>query len=422
VNFPIRQLPTIQNWSCHQCGNCCREYYVSVTDEEKQRIEQQGWAARPEFQGTPLFAWYAGPPWRKEYRLTHRADGSCIFLDERGLCRIHGEFGEPAKPIACQLYPYMLVPAGNEMRVSVRFSCPSVVKNLGRPVAEQGDAIRRYAKELIPRAARPPKPPPVWRNRFLEWPDLMQVIETFERMVAGAGVDLPRRMIQAVALARLLAETRFDNVQGRKLRDLLDILGEAATSACPPDLNTVGDCTPWSLKLFRLIVAQCARKDLSPHLRQGLRGRWGLFRAALSFSRGRGPIPRLQPIFGDVTFESVEQPFGEFPPDAAAILERYYRIKLTGLQFFGAAFYRVSLVEGFYGLALTLPTIVWIARWLAAGAGRQTLSTDDVCLALTVVDHQWGFAQVLGFRYSRSRVRLLASQGQIERLITRYWR
>jgi len=422
VNFPIRQLPTIQNWSCHQCGNCCREYYVTVTDEEKRRIEQQGWSARPEFAGTALFAWYAGPPWRKEYRLTHRADGACIFLDEHGLCRIHAEFGEPAKPIACQLYPYMLVPAGNELRVSVRFSCPSAVKNLGRPVADQGEVIRGYAKQLVPAGARPRKPSPVWRNRFLDWPDLLQVVATIERMITGAGTDLPRRMIQAVSFARLLQEARFDNVQGKKLRDLLDILSEAADSACPPHLTAVGDCTPWSLKLFRLIVAQCARKDLSPHLRRGLRGRWGLLLAALSFSRGRGPVPRLQPIFGDVTFDAVERPFGEVPHDAAAILERYYHIKLAGLQFFGAAFYRVSLLEGFYGLALTLPTILWIARWLAAGAGRQALSTNDVCTALTVVDHQWGFAQVFGFGYARGRVRLLASQSQIERLIARYWR
>ena len=156
--FPIRQLPVIQNWSCHQCGNCCREYYVTVTEEEKRRIEQQGWIGRPEFQGITLFAHY-GPFWRREHRLTHRADGSCIFLDERGLCRIHGEFGEQAKPIACQLYPYMFVPAGNELRVSVRFSCPSAVRNLGRPVVEQIDAVRRYARTLVPPDARPPTIP-----------------------------------------------------------------------------------------------------------------------------------------------------------------------------------------------------------------------------------------------------------------------
>ena len=49
MSYPIRQLPVIQNWSYHQCGNCCREYFVTVTDEEVRRIEQQGWSERPEF-------------------------------------------------------------------------------------------------------------------------------------------------------------------------------------------------------------------------------------------------------------------------------------------------------------------------------------------------------------------------------------
>jgi lysine-N-methylase len=155
-------------------------------------------------------------------------------------------------------------------------------------------------------------------------------------------------------------------------------------------------------------------------LRGGIRGRWGLFQAAVRFARGRHTIPRLQPHFGAVNFETIEHSFGALPDEAAAILERYYRIKLSGLQFFGGSFYHTPLIEGFYSLSLTFPAILWIARWLAATAGRDKLVTDDVVAALTVVDHQWGFAHAFGLTYSRWRVRLLASQGQIERLILRY--
>jgi lysine-N-methylase len=421
MNFPIRQLPVIQNWSCHQCGNCCREYFVEVTDEEKKRIEGQGWEKTREFQGQPLFA-PLGPPWRREYRLEHRADGSCVFLDERGLCRIHAKFGERAKPIACLLYPYMLVPAGNELRVSVRFSCPSAVKNLGRPVREQKDEIRSYAQQLIPQNARPPKPPPLRPGQVVEWPQLLAVVDALERIITEQGTDLARRLIRATSFVRLLEQARVTRLDTGDFRELLNILAAASSAEAPEDVSISQDCAAWALKLFRLIVAQCARKDLSPHLRRGLRGRWGLFKAALRFSRGRGQIPRLQPIFGDVDFATVEKPFGELPPDAATILERYYRIKLSGIQFFGSPFYDAPLIEGFYSLVLTFPTIVWIARWLAAGTGRTTLTIDDVVNALTVVDHQWGFSAVFGFGYARRRVRLLASQGMIEPLITRYCR
>lgn len=392
---------------------------MEVTQEEKERIEAQGWSNRPEFQGQPLFA-PLGTLWRREYRLAHREDGSCVFLDERGLCRIHAEFGERAKPMACLIYPYMLVPAGKELRVSVRFSCPSAVKNLGRPVREQADEIRSYAKELIPANARPPKPPLLRPGQVVDWPELLEVADTLEQIIAEPGTELARRLIRATTFVRLLEQAQVARLRRSDFRELLIILTSASSLEAPGGLTISQDCPDWSLKLFRLMVAQCARKDLSPHLRRGLRGRWELFKAAMRFSRGRGQIPRLQPIFGDVDFASVEKPFGELPPDAASILERYYRIKLSGIQFFGSPFYHVPLIEGFYGLALTLPAILWIARWLAAGAERNTLSTDDVCTALTVVDHQWGFAGVFGFNYARQRVRLLASHGQIERLISRY--
>jgi signal transduction histidine kinase len=40
MGLPIRHLPVLQNWDCHVCGTCCKEYQVSVTDEERRRIER----------------------------------------------------------------------------------------------------------------------------------------------------------------------------------------------------------------------------------------------------------------------------------------------------------------------------------------------------------------------------------------------
>jgi len=36
--WPVRHLPVVQNWDCHGCGECCREYEVHVTDAERQRL------------------------------------------------------------------------------------------------------------------------------------------------------------------------------------------------------------------------------------------------------------------------------------------------------------------------------------------------------------------------------------------------
>ena len=36
MSFPIRHLPVLQNWDCHVCGTCCKEYQVEVSPEEKK--------------------------------------------------------------------------------------------------------------------------------------------------------------------------------------------------------------------------------------------------------------------------------------------------------------------------------------------------------------------------------------------------
>src|SRR5437016_2415053 len=96
----VRALPVLQNWDCHGCTACCREYIVHVTDEERRRIEEQGWAKRPEFAGVPLFKRLGG--WRGRWALNQKG-GGCVFLDEGGRCRIHEEFGSAAKPLACRI-------------------------------------------------------------------------------------------------------------------------------------------------------------------------------------------------------------------------------------------------------------------------------------------------------------------------------
>src|SRR6202011_5798955 len=110
MSLPVRSLPVLQNWDCQGCSNCCREYQVSVTEEERQRILAQGWEKDPSMEGVSLFA-KQGTWWSRKYRLSHRADDACVFLNSEGRCRIHERFGADAKPLACRLYPFVLVPA-----------------------------------------------------------------------------------------------------------------------------------------------------------------------------------------------------------------------------------------------------------------------------------------------------------------------
>ena len=38
MTLPVRSLPVVQNWDCHQSGNCCKEYQVAITEEERPGV------------------------------------------------------------------------------------------------------------------------------------------------------------------------------------------------------------------------------------------------------------------------------------------------------------------------------------------------------------------------------------------------
>ncbi len=96
---------------------------------------------------------------RGRYRLAHQADGACVFLNEQGLCRIHAKFGEPAKPLACRVYPYAFHPVDRSLTVSLRFSCPSVVQNLGARVADQKGDLEQLAALVTATSRKEFEPP-----------------------------------------------------------------------------------------------------------------------------------------------------------------------------------------------------------------------------------------------------------------------
>ena len=412
-------LPTIQNWSCHNCGGCCRQHAIEVTEEERQRILSQGW--RPD-DGTPtgdaLFDRHAGPPWAKRYRLAHQADGACVFLNEQGLCRIHAKFGEAAKPLACRIYPYAFHPAGKQVAVSLRFSCPSVVANRGHSMLQNRDEIKQLARAVVPDGHERTPPPALNANARVDWPDMLRVIEAIDGTLTLADVPFAIKLQQVLFWLNLVEQSRFDKLSGARLTEFLDIIRQAAAEEVAL-AQTVESPTPLGSVQFRLLTAQYARKDTAADLSAGWRGRWKLFRAAMKFTRGIGNVPPLQSVFREVPFETLEQPFG-FPAECEELWTRYFRVKVQGLHFCGPAYYGVPLVEGFQSLALIFPATMWIARWLAASQNRTQLTAEDVSQALTISDHHHGYSPIFGSFGFRRRVRTLAQMSEIPRLLRWY--
>ena len=411
------ELPLIQNWSCHNCGGCCKQHVIEITDAEKKCIEAQGWDADDELKNTTVIE-SSG----KTHRLGHQPDGSCVFLNEDGLCRIHAKYGEPAKPLACRIYPYAFHPAGDDIAVSLRFSCPSVVENKGRPVDTQQAAIRELARDVVPRDFRAIDPPPVKGGEQLQWDDLLQIVYMFDAVFAENAPTLVS-VLRSLLIADTLEEAKLGNLTPGQLTELLQLIAQDALAAIESVPSNLQRPKSVSRRHMRMLVAQYTRHDTMADAAKGFRGYWQRFKTSISFTRGKGAIPAVRPEFSKATFEQINQPFSVTEQDTIdEIMRRYFRVKLQGIHFCGAAYYHAPLVEGLRSLMLVWPSVMWLARWRAAGENRTEICSQDVITALTIVDHNHGYSEVLGLRSSRLRVSLLARMGQLQPLCLWYSR
>lgn len=413
-------LPVIQNWDCHNCGGCCRQHQIEITAAERQRILDQNWTEADGVPAAGVIVQKGGIFRSARYFLAHQPDGACVFLNERGLCRIHAKFGELGKPLACRVYPYAFHPAGKSVAVSLRFSCPSVVRNAGRPVSQQQADIRRIANDLIPANAALIAPPFLHSRERVEWQDFHRFIDALDTTLAQTHIPLTQRLLQAWVWTGLVEQSAFSKLRGDRIRDFLALIQEAATAEAETLSKQPVEPSKVGRLYFRLLVAQYSRKDTAADLQSGLAGRWRLLRAIWKFSRGEGQVPPLQEPFQPVPFSTLENSFGELTVEQDQILTRYFRVKIQGLHFCGPAYYDIPFVEGFRSLALMLPVVVWLARWLAASDNRTRLTTEDIAQALAVADHHHGFSPALGQYAARRRVHQLTASGDLPRLLLWY--
>ncbi|HYT90257.1 MAG TPA: YkgJ family cysteine cluster protein [Gemmataceae bacterium] len=419
MSIPVRHLPVIQNWDCHSCGNCCRELEVSVTDEERRRIEALGWDDDPELKWVRLFVRY-GPWWARRTRLNHRPDGRCVFLSDDNRCRIHERAGADAKPLACRLFPFVLSPAGNHWRVGLRYSCPSAAEGNGRPLPQHETELLQ-ATRLVEQAeefeARNVPPPPLQRGQSVDWPDLLRFVQALSDLLADRRDRVERRLRKCLALAAICRDARFDKITGGKLVEFLRVVCEGLDAEVPVEPTALPRPGWVGRMLFRQLLAILVRKDRGENRGPATRNGLTRFYAAWRFTRGSGTVPRVNGFLPATTFAQVEAANGPLPPAAEEILERYYQVKVGSLQFCGPLNFRLPFWDGFASLAVTMPAILWLTRALADGPREQALAR-----ALSVVDDHFGYNRVLASRRVRFSLWALAKRGELERLIAWYSR
>lgn len=418
--LPVRALPTIQNWECQSCSECCRTYAVRVSETERERILKQGWMSDPAFAGIePMVHDRA----LGEYRLNHQPDGACVFLDEQNRCRIHAKFGEAAKPLACRLYPIVMIPAGDHWRVGIRFACPSAANNWGTPLTDQALHLQKMADVLAEEMGVSPKnnqPQILQAKEVVEWPDLLQFLKSILELVSDTKHPLERRLRQVCALADVCKKSRFDAVTGSRLAEFLQVMLAVVRDEVPADPFALRKPSWIGRMLFRQYLAIYSRKDRGRTPGVASTGRIVRLRAAWRFAMGTGRVPRLHGLMPHTTFAAIEQPGFALPAESEMLLQRYFLVKLQSLQFFGAANFGRAFWDGLDSLLLTFPVMMWLARVFAADGTRSP--ADAISLASQVMDDHFGFNPLLGGYRQNWANRTIAERGDIPKFIAWYSR
>lgn len=414
--LPVRTLPVLPNWDCHGCSDCCRTYHVRVTPPEKERIAAQKWDVEPEFAANPPVEW---DDKEKMHRLAHKPDGTCVFLDPDNKCRIHAKFGSAGKPLACRLYPFVLLPAGDHWRVGIRFACPSAVAADGRPVAEHKKDLTEYAKLLESERGKMGDipPPELLPGQSVPWPDVVRLAEALSGLLAPPNLPVEHKLRSVLGLATICRQARFDNVKGQRLAEFLELVSAAAAEDTPPreQVRPPG----WvGRTVFRQVVALYSRKDKGQNAGgMASRGAFGRVRAAWRFARGTGTIPPIHGLLPETTFATAESPAGPLPAESEQLLTQYYRTKLESLQFCGAGNFGLQFWDGLDALLITFPAIMWLSRVLAA-AGRPRV--ESIALAVRIVDDNFGYNPLLGSGRQAWGLRTLRQKDELPKLIAWY--
>lgn len=404
-----------QRWSCHSCGLCCRTLVGDLTEEERRGIDEQGW--REKLGIAPYVR--VGRGWA----LNKHDDGACVFLDEQNRCRIHSEFGEAAKPLACRMFPFSLREHEHGWQASLRFDCPSVIDSKGEPLSSHRSWLSSAAAEM-PRRSRVASEVELARGMPATHDEVDALIGRVTRVLDGGQVRMTRTLIGLARATAILGEAKFGSMRGARFGELLDVLfgaveSEAGRAVEPPTVRQRGMLRQLAFAHAEHVSLQERRRGYPSRLRR----RWRQLRDSKRFRHGTGAVPALPGFPRGAMFERVESVRPIPAADAAgmdALLSRYLKIRFFSRSVFGLGYYGWRLVPGLTALWLSVAATGWLARLHAAGADRDVLQSGDVSAALGVVDRAATRLPVLGSFAERARAAYLSREDGVARLLAAF--
>lgn len=140
-------------FDCAMCGSSCGGHNIGPVDDElldwlrprQEELLQLTGSKRGQFVTVALGSE------EREIVTTRMSHGSCVFLDERNLCALHGRYGAEHKPHTCHVFPFHFVETPDGIVVSYQMECRQYVaskRKASEPLSEQAQRLREMIRGL----------------------------------------------------------------------------------------------------------------------------------------------------------------------------------------------------------------------------------------------------------------------------------
>jgi lysine-N-methylase len=416
VPLPILTLDLpAQKYSCHACGNCCRDFTVQLRDEDIARLGRQGWTAE-----------LGAEPW-VEFRgsrfLRQRPDGSCIFLQDDGLCRIHARYGLQEKPVACRSFPLSVMPTADGPQQGLNFACGSVQLNKGAPMASHLGDLRRIAEDA-PETIGQARPVALLPGREASPLELRALAGVLDQWMGREGASLATRIDGLAWIAQALRHAKLASVKDARFLELVTTI--VATLEDELDADPPGVATERQERMLRQAIFMRTEDPRLDRMKADgfLRTAWRQWRRQRAFLVGGGTVPELRGFAKGVRFQDAEvipNPLHDAadghddPIDD--LVTRWVRARLRGARTWGAGYYGFSAVEGLAALCVDVASAAYLARVHAAGRdpSANRVELPDMAAAVARIDRTAGRAPWLATSGERLRLSFLALDDGLRR-------
>jgi lysine-N-methylase len=405
-----------QNWTCSGCGQCCKVWDVPITNDEKESIENLKIPGY-NFEDKQYFIQN-----RKNKNLFYikKIDDKCIFQGDDELCIIHKLYGEPAKPLACRMFP-MNISLWNDgsSSVSFRHQCLAVSEHKGKGITKQLNVVKRLIAEVSPKAK---KNSVVYSKKLKASISSLKVIaEAYKKIIFSEFSLLKTNVYYAACLLNfhkdlrnkndILSPVEFEEAALTYLKENFEILEATVDNADHLDKSNI--------MAFSYLLTGYIRVDEEMRLKGFFKGRITRALSILRFILNKGTMKDFGDFYPDTSGINILEVMGEinFSKECEEVIKRYMAVQLDALHFCGKQGIDLTFEEGLSHLLLAYPIAYALAAFKCASEGRKNVDESDITYSIRVLDHAFYHSPFFKIKHVKKLTAKLTSEKLFPQLL-----